>query len=153
MRRILVIFVLAIGVVGLRPSAAAADVTAFWGFSPTPSTRAAKGFAVGLGLIIVGFEFEYNHTSEDAVEAAPGLKTGMFNGLVQTPTRTQLYLTAGGGLFRERLGTATETSFGTNVGGGVKIPLAGPIRLRLDYWVFSLRGQPLYKNPSGSTAG
>jgi hypothetical protein len=71
----------------------------------------------------------------------------MFNALVQTPTRTQLYLTAGGGLYRERTGEEGETSFGTNIGGGLKIPLAGPVRVRLDYRVFSLRGQPRYKNP------
>ena len=31
-----------------------------------------------------------------------------------------------------------ETGFGTNVGGGVKIDLVGPLRLRLDYRVFKL---------------
>ena len=71
----------------------------------------------------------------------------MFNALLQTPTRTQLYVTAGGGFYRERFGEVTETSFGTNIGGGLKIPLAGPLRVRLDYRVFSLRGQPLYTNP------
>jgi len=147
MRRRLIILALAIGTFAALPTRAAADVTAFWGFSPTPSTRAAKGFAVGLGLIIVGFEFEYNNTAEDPVQGAPGLRMGMFNGVLQTPTRAQLYMTAGGGLFRERLGTATETSFGTNIGGGLKFPLLGPLRLRLDYRVFTLRGQPLTRNP------
>jgi hypothetical protein len=71
----------------------------------------------------------------------------MLNGLVQTPTKTQLYLTAGGGFYRERLANESETSVGTNVGGGIKVSLAGPIRLRVDYRIFSLRGSPLYANP------
>jgi len=134
------------GLLGLA-SPAAADLTAFLGASTRPASRSVRGFALGVGLIVVGFEFEYANTVEDPATRAPGLKTGMINGLIQTPTRTQLYLTAGGGIFRERLGTDTETSVGTNVGGGVKIGLAGPLRLRVDYRVFSLRGQPKMRTP------
>jgi hypothetical protein len=147
MLRIILIGTLTAALVVCAPSPAAADLTAFWGFSPTPATRSARGFGIGLSLIVVGFEFEYSSTSEDAAELAPSLKTGMINGLIQTPTHTQLYLTAGGGFFRERLGDEGETSFGTNIGGGMKIGLAGPIRLRLDYRVFALRGRPLHKHP------
>jgi hypothetical protein len=131
----------------LYPATARADATAFWGFSPTPSNRGAKGFAVGLSLIVVGFEFEYANTSEDVTELAPSLRTGMINGLIQTPTRTQFYLTAGGGFYRERLAGEGETHFGSNIGGGMKIALAGPLRLRVDYRVFNLRGSPIHKNP------
>ncbi len=130
-----------------------ADVTAFWGFSPTPSTHTTKGFALGLNLLVVGFELEYAHTSERLSVEAPGLHTGMINGLLQTPTRTQLYLTAGAGFYRERLGTETETHFGTNIGGGVKVGLVGPLRLRLDYRIFALRGNPLHANPQRLYAG
>jgi hypothetical protein len=77
----------------------------------------------------------------------------MLNGLVQTPTSTQFYLTAGGGFFRERLASEGETFVGTNIGGGVKLSLAGPVRLRLDYRVFNLRGNPLYANPQRFYAG
>jgi hypothetical protein len=130
-----------------------ADATAFWGFSPQPATRPAAGFAIGLSLIIVGFEFEYSGTSEDLVDAAPSLRTGMFNGLIQTPTRTQLYFTAGGGVFRERLNEVSETHFGTNIGGGVKLGLVGPLRLRVDYRLFNLRGSPIDKRPQRLYAG
>jgi opacity protein-like surface antigen len=132
---------------------ASADVTAFWGLSPTPATHATKGFAFGLNLLVVGFELEYAHTSERPAVEAPGLHTGMINGLLQTPTRTQLYLTAGAGFYRERLGTETETHFGTNIGGGVKIGLVGPLRLRLDYRIFALRGNPIHANPQRLYAG
>jgi hypothetical protein len=144
---------LAMGFVSILPAAAAADATAFWGFSPKPTTRAARGFAVGMSLILVGFEFEYASTAEDLDELAPGLRTGMINGLIQTPTRTQFYLTAGGGFYREQLAQASETHFGTNIGGGVKVALAGPLRLRVDYRVFNLRGTPVHSTPHRIYAG
>jgi hypothetical protein len=153
MKYLRTIGVLAVFFVTVMPRTAAADATAFWGFSPKPATRAAKGFALGLSLIIVGFEFEYASTSEDLAELAPSLRTGMINGLIQTPTRTQFYLTAGGGFYRERLADASETHFGTNVGGGVKLPLAGPLRLRVDYRAFNLRGSPIHKTPQRIYAG
>jgi hypothetical protein len=139
----------------LLPSTASADVTAFLGATPTPSARVVKGFAAGMGLLIAGFEFEYAHTNEDLSNAAPGLRTFMFNGLVQTPIPIgglQFYGTAGGGVFRETLDVA-ETNVGINVGGGVKMSLAGPLRLRFDYRVFTLRGTPRYSKPQRFYAG
>ncbi len=133
---------------------ALADVTAFWGLSPTPAARASRGFAFGINLVVVGFEAEYVNTAEKPIDAAPSLTTGMINGLVQTPTsKTQLYLTAGGGFYRERLGNDATTSVGTNIGGGIKVGLAGPLRLRLDYRVFTLRGGARYKTPQRFYAG
>jgi opacity protein-like surface antigen len=140
----------------LLPARASADVTGFIGTSSTPSTRLVKGLAVGTGLLIVGFEFEYAHTNEDLQKAAPGVRTFMFNGLVQTPipiAGMQFYGTAGGGVFRETLDRDSETNLGINVGGGVKISLIGPLRLRLDYRVFTLRGTPLYDKPQRFYAG
>lgn len=133
--------------VGLaRP--ASADITGFFGFSPTPETHGARGFAVGFGVLVVGFEFEYSSISEDEIDGAPSLRTGSGNILVQTPIEVsgmQLYGTIGGGLYRERLEDRQETSFGTNLGGGVKIRLMGPLRLRLDYRLFHLNGDPLHE--------
>ena len=122
-----------------------ADATAFIGSTTTPTNRAAKGFALGVGLIFVGFEFEYASTSEDLTEAAPSLRTGMGNVLVQTPVAImglQPYFTTGAGIYRERLDDVQETNIGFNTGGGVKVSLLGPIRARLDYRVFRLRGEP-----------
>ena len=140
----------------LLPSTASADLTAFLGTTPTPSARVVNGFAAGMGLLIAGFEVEYAHTNEDLVKAAPGLRTFMFNGLLQTPIPIgglQFYGTAGGGVFRETLDEASETSVGINVGGGIKMSLAGPLRLRFDYRVFTLRGSPRYSNPQRFYAG
>ncbi len=144
----------------LIPSAAFADATLFLGTSPTPTTRQVRGFAGGIGLLIVGFEFEYASTSQDLEQDAPSLKTYMFNGLVQTPfpiAGMQPYATAGGGIYREKLELSPqpvqETHFGINVGGGVKVNLVGPLRLRLDYRVFTLRGSPRHSKPQRFYAG
>jgi opacity protein-like surface antigen len=140
----------------LIPSAAYADLTAFLGVNPTPVNRPVRGFAVGAGLLIVGFEFEYANTSDDEVLAAPKLQTYMFNGLVQTPVPIagmQFYATAGGGGYHESLFDTSETHVGYNIGGGVKWSLAGPLRLRLDYRVFTLQGEPRYSNPQRFYAG
>ena len=120
---------------------ASADLTAFLGVSPTSGTRAAKGVAVGATFVIAGFEFEYSALSESIEKGAPSLRTGMFNGFLQTPipiARMQFYGTLGGGLYREELGTESQTSIGVNVGGGVKVRLVGPLRARFDYRVFKL---------------
>jgi opacity protein-like surface antigen len=144
---------------------AAADFTAFLGSTTTPSSRTVKGLAIGTGLLIVGFEFEYAATDEDldvpagVLNTAPALKTFMFNGLLQTPVpiaRMQFYGTAGGGVYRETLSTEPgddPTNFGTNIGGGVKISLAGPLRARLDYRVFSFRGTPRHTTAQRLYAG
>jgi hypothetical protein len=133
-----------------------ADATAFLGSTTTPANRTTKGVAVGVGLLIVGFEFEYADTTEDTVELAPRLRTGMGNILLQTPfplAGLQFYATAGGGAYRETLGTRQETHVGINTGGGVKISLLGPLRARLDYRVFTLRGDPLHSTVHRIYAG
>ena len=123
-----------------------ADATLFVGTATAPSNRTTRGFAIGAGLLIVGFEFEYGDTVEDQVDAAPSLRTGMGNLLIQTPFAIagfQPYFTTGAGVYWESLGGLSETNFGLNNGGGVKISLVGPLRARIDYRVFSLRGSPI----------
>jgi hypothetical protein len=133
-----------------------ADATVFVGTSSTPSNRTARGFAVGAGLLIVAFEFEYSKTSEEPLDAAPALTTGMGNVLLQTPFAImglQPYFTTGGGLYRETLDTLQETHFGVNTGGGVKISLLGPVRARIDYRVFKLQGEPIHDTVHRAYAG
>ncbi len=137
-------------------SPAAADITAFLGVNTTPTNRPTKGFAIGTGLLIVGFEFEYANANEDLIERSPGLRTFMFNGLVQTPVpiaRMQFYGTIGGGVYRETLNERSETNVGINLGGGAKISLIGPLRLRLDYRVTTLKGDARYPRPHRFYAG
>ncbi len=146
-RAITPVFALTVALLAATAAPARADITAFLGLSPTPARHTVKGFSGGLSLLVVGFEFEYSHLGEDTVEALPGLKTYSGNVLVQTPLEikgTQFYATAGAGGYQEYLAARDETHFGMNVGGGIKVRVLGPVRLRLDYRVFRLKGEPLY---------
>ncbi|MEX2270197.1 MAG: hypothetical protein WD690_01910 [Vicinamibacterales bacterium] len=136
------------------PVPAFADATIFIGFLNKPENRVTRGFSAGIGLLVVGFEFEYANAAEDLVNRHPALQTGMGNILVQTPfSRLQFYATAGGGLYRERLDDQQETNIGVNFGGGVKFGLLGPLRARLDYRVFNLRGEPIHPTVQRFYAG
>ena len=120
---------------------ARADITAFIGANTTPANRQVRGAAIGFGLLVVGVELEYAYTPDDPAAAAPTLKTGMGNVIFQTPVAFmgfQPYFTTGAGIYQEELGTHSDTSVGFNTGGGVKVSLAGPIRLRVDYRIFKL---------------
>jgi opacity protein-like surface antigen len=160
---------------------ARADLTAFIGSSRLTKASAAvtsdgsdhgfrmnKGLAIGFSLVIVGFEFEWANSGDDdsACEArsdfrnfcSPSLTTGMANVLLQTPhgiMPVQVYGTAGAGLYRERFDLADENDYGvgTNVGGGVKIDVVGPLRLRLDYRVFKLANDAFHRTPQRFYAG
>ncbi len=123
------------------PSRALADVTVFLGANTSPANRQVKGVAVGAGLLIVAVEFEYADTTDDPTAAAPSLKTGMGNVLLQTPFAVlgiQPYFATGGGLYQEDLGVHSNRGFAIGTGGGAKISLVGPIRLRVDYRVIKL---------------
>ena len=133
-----------------------ADATVFLGSTTTPANRTVKGLALGVGLLVVGFEFEFSDTTETLEEGAPSLRTGMGNVLLQTPIPVagmQFYFTTGGGVYRETLDTRQETHVGVNTGGGVKLTLIGPIRARVDYRVFKLRGEPLFSTVHRVYAG
>jgi hypothetical protein len=135
------------GLMALSTAAPAlADVTLFIGANTTPENRQVRGFSAGLGLLIIAFEFEYASTSEDLSALAPSLKTGVGNVLLQTPFAihgVQPYFTTGGGIYNESLGVHDDTGFTVNTGGGVKISLAGPLRLRVDYRIFKLDSDAL----------
>jgi hypothetical protein len=130
----------------LLPARASADATAFIGVNTSPANRTAKGFAIGAGLLIIGFEFEYADTTDDITAGAPSLKTGTGNMLLQSPIAfagVQPYFEIGGGVYHEELGAISNTGFVGNTGGGVKISLVGPIRLRVDYRVMTLKNGAL----------
>jgi opacity protein-like surface antigen len=174
MARALPIAVLVSALVIAAPAPARADLTAFIGlaFSGTPEdtpgsnshTSLTRGLSVGAGMLIVGFEFEWAKSGGDdlgdgscaasSVRAlcAPALTTLMGNVLLQTPRGlgpVQLYGTVGAGGYRERFDPIDDstTGVGTNVGGGVKVSLLGPLRVRVDYRVFKLSGDAIYRTP------
>lgn len=143
LRRLLLLLI----ITTLCSSPVFADATAFIGTGTTPN-RQARGFAAGFGLFIFGFEFEYSNIVETETPA-PALQTLMGNVLVQTPGAflipgIEFYLTMGVGGYTETLGARQVKNIGFNSGGGVKVSLAGPIRVRLDYRIFRLRGDALY---------
>jgi len=126
---------------------ARADITAFIGANTTPDNRRVLGGALGFGVLIIGFEGEYAFTPDDPRAAAPSLRTGIANIVLQSPVPffgIQPYFTTGGGFYQEELGLHSDTGFALNTGGGVKVTLAGPIRLRVDYRIFKLGSGALY---------
>jgi opacity protein-like surface antigen len=137
--------VLGLALLAVAPSQAFADATLFLGANTSPENRMVRGFAFGMSLLVVGFEFEYANTSDSVEAAAPSLRTGSGNLLLQTPFEVfgmQPYFTAGAGFYRERFESSghQETNVTMSSGGGVKVSLLGPVRLRLDYRVFRLSG-------------
>jgi hypothetical protein len=125
----------------LLAAPAAADATLFLGTNTTPENRKTQGFSVGAGLLVIAFEFEYASTSDDPQSLAPALKTYAGNVLLQTPVPIfgiQPYFTTGAGVYHAELDTFDETGFGLNTGGGVKVNLIGPLRVRVDYRAFGL---------------
>jgi hypothetical protein len=148
--------VLAVALMALTPSIAHADATAFLGRNSAGENRSVtRGLAVGVSLLVVGFEFEYANSKEDLTTGRPSLRTTSGNVFAQTfgLPGFQLYATTGAGIYRERTPTDQETAFLLNNGGGIKINVAGPIRARVDYRVFTLRGNPQHKNVQRIYAG
>ena len=140
----------------LIPRVAGADATLFLGRNSAEDDRATlRGFAFGASMMILGFEFEYASSKEDQTAFRPGLRTTSGNVLLQTVgvPAVQLYLTTGAGFYREHLATDDETAFLLNNGGGAKISVAGPIRARVDYRIFSLKGNPRRKTVQRLYAG
>jgi hypothetical protein len=126
---------------GLVATPAYADITGFIGADVTPKSRHTEGFAVGGGLLFLGFEFEYASAPEDPAAQTPSLTSGTGNVLLQTPVSIhgfQPYAEVGAGVYHESLGTYGHTGLALGTGAGVKISLVGPVRLRIDYRVFKL---------------
>src|SRR5262245_60628246 len=146
MRRIAV-GALALTILTLTARRADADATAFVGVNTTPANRLSRGVAIGVGFLIFGFEGEYTYTSDDLQAGAPELKMGNGNVLLQTPFEihgVQPYVTAGVGFYSETLAARNESGFLVNTGAGVKVALAGPLRVRVDYRVLKLGSGALF---------
>ena len=98
----------------------------------------------------MAFEFEYSSTAAKTRSTACAVAQDRHRATCCCRRRFaifgfQPYFTAGGGrLLTSSIGTRRETGFAPNTGGGVKISLAGPLRLRVDYRVFKLSGSALY---------
>ncbi len=124
---------------------ALADATLFIGTTTTPSNRTTKGFAIGVGLLDRRLRVRVRVNDGRPLEgrAAAADRHGQ-----RATCRRRSRLPGcsstrrpAAGVYRETLGTThQETHVGFNTGGGVKVSLLGPLKARLDYRVFKLRG-------------
>jgi hypothetical protein len=146
---------LGVMVLTLSTAAAAAQVldspvnaTVFAGVAMTPDPHGAIGVAVGVRprLTAVSLEFEYSRSGSDAAERVPAIVTFSVNFLLQFPvqrSRYQFYGTLGVGVYGLlRDNENSEPDGVQNVGGGAKITVAGPLKLRVDYRAFRLAPIP-----------
>jgi hypothetical protein len=143
--RFAVVAALALLLVSLTPAPASADATLFLGKTLTsPNHRSVRGFAIGASMLVVGFEFEVANIREDEALHEPSLRTTSANVFAQTfnISGIQLYVGTGVGYYRERLGNDEASGVLLNTGGGAKVKLAGPLRVRVDYRILNLRGNP-----------
>ena len=121
---------------------ARADLTVFAGLQGSPAIRPTTGISLGFGVLLVGWEVEIARVTEEVEDLAPSISAGTGRVYVQNPvpiSGVQLYAIAGAGLYRERLGTLEQTDVHLALGGGAKVKLVGPLKLRLDYRYFRLR--------------
>lgn len=124
------------------------SITTLAGVAIAPGPHPATGIAVGLrpqpGPI--SLEFEYSRSRSGVVGGEPGILTLAGNILVQPSrqrSRFQFYGTFGVGLYALPSGhDVSEPESARNIGGGTKIALAGPLKLRMDYRAFLLARLP-----------
>ena len=135
---------------------ARADLTVFAGLQNAPVVRPATGISLGFGLLLIGWEVEIARVSERLEDLAPSVSTGTGSVYVQNPipiSGVQFYALAGAGVYRERLDVIyQQTDVHIALGGGAKVALAGPLKLRLDYRYFKLRDARA-ENPQRLYAG
>jgi hypothetical protein len=118
------------------------DVTVFIG-PMIPTGRPAIAVAIGDGGSMVRIELEYAGTLGTATSTPASAGSLSCNILVQSRPSTrgvQFYGTVGYGLYGETYedGISVGDFEARNIGGGAKIKLAGPLRMRLDYRIFML---------------
>jgi hypothetical protein len=124
------------------------NATAFAGAAMTPDPHVAIGIAVGLRPrpTPVALEFEYSRSGSDPAEGVPAIVTFSGNVLLQFPvqaSRYQFYGTFGVGVYGLSLDSKSSEPEGVwNFGGGAKITVAGPLKLRVDYRAFRLAPIP-----------
>ena len=104
---------------------AAADATIFLGANTTPESRKTQGFAIGAGLLLIGFEFEYaGHVRRSGVAGALAQDrqraTCCCRRRSPSSASSRTSRPAPAPIAR-RSTTAEHTGFGFNTGGGVKV--------------------------------
>ena len=120
---------------------ARADATAFLGANLSPANRQVNGVSAGVSLVIVGLSSSMRNATDDqggrARRSRPGWATCCCRRRSPSPASSRTSPSAAACITKPGTRIATP-AFGMNTGGGVKISLVGPIRLRVDYRVFKL---------------
>jgi hypothetical protein len=131
-----------VALVLMNPVSARADATVLVGLTLVDALRPSYGFSFGYRPSAVGFEIEYLSTLG---QTTPGDYSagGIFGSLIVQPvtiSNVQIFAVGGVGVWGEGFagGKRTGVLNARNVGGGVLVALAGPLRLRLDYRLFLL---------------
>jgi hypothetical protein len=147
----------------MSPVSARADGTVLVGLMTLDGPRPSIGVAFGYCPSVAGFEIEYLGTlgGESADHSSAGGIVG--NLIVQPMTigNLQFFAVGGFGLWGETFadGRGTGALSAKDIGGGVKIGIAGRLRLRLDYRLLLLgdpegaSGVPSTTRPQRFSAG
>ena len=144
---------------------AQADAAAFVGAMTAGSPRPAFGVSFGRCPSVFGFEIEYAGTLGAATSTSSS--AGGINANIMVQSRSpihglQFYGIGGFGLYGETFGSGVGSGeiLAGDIGGGAKIGLAGPLKLRLDYRVFLLgdapdaaRGVVVHQHPQRFSVG
>jgi hypothetical protein len=125
------------------------NLTAFAGAAMVPDAHAVSGIGVGVRPQPgpVSIEFEYSRSRSDPTRPVPAIVTLAGNFLVQVPVRQsrfELYGAFGVGFYvlQPDPQSGEDADSAWNFGGGAKVTLAGPLKLRIDYRVFRLAASP-----------
>jgi hypothetical protein len=126
-----------------QPPDSPVSITAFGGvamaFGPHPATGVAIALKPHPGP--VSLEFEYLRSRPDPFASGSGIASLAGNILVQPSwqrSRFQYYGTLGVGFYSLVRDYQGSTDSARNIGGGAKVTLAGPWKLRMDYRAFLL---------------
>lgn len=120
-------------------------------FGPTVSTQARPTVAASFGTFIenscLGWELEFADTLGNGNPGRRSMGTFGASFLVQSPIRRErlrVYGAVGFGIFGGDLpdGRASGEVSYTNFGGGLKLNMAGPLLIRVDYRVVRLGEAP-----------
>lgn len=138
MRPLLIRAAWLVALVVMKPVSARADAAGLVGLTSVDDVRPSYAFSFGYRPAAVGFEIEYLSTI--AGDYSGG---GIFASLIVQPvmiSNVQIFAVGGVGVWGEGFegGKRTGVLSAVNVGGGVLVPLAGPLSLRLDYRLFVL---------------
>jgi hypothetical protein len=152
---------------GAGPSTARADATVFVGGLASGSMRSINGVSIGLfppqTAGMGGFELEYARTVKgDTMSRIDTLGGNVVLQSMVFARRLQMYGSLGAGMYGETDvdGRGSGEVASGNFGGGVKVHVGGPLRLRFDYRIFMLGHAPdaatgftLHRHPQRASVG